>query len=230
MGCQALGNLALTEEQVRKSVITCNGIVSIVTAMQLHQLSASVQRAGVCALGNIAIGVTMRETALRLPLASWPTGHSSNWPHELELNDKIAAGGIPVILAALRTHRNDCELQENGVRALLFIGWASASRQRRINSAGGVAVVQEAMRAVNATQACKREGESLMSMLQCSLDDSDMQKGHSQQQLQECGKHKMTVEELFRQCEKIYTRVYGPEHVEAIRAAGKAKGQHVKQN
>ena len=73
-----------------------------------------------------------------------------------------AAGGIPVVLAAMKAHKGHADVQEQGCFALCNIGWSDPTLQKRIKDEGGVAVVQAVVAASGATANCKDQGQRLL--------------------------------------------------------------------
>ena len=108
--------------------------------MKAHKGDVDVQLYGCRALGNLAVNAD-NETAI------------------------AAAGGIPVVLAAMRAHVGNASVQEYGCWALSHIGWSDATVQKRIKDEGGVDVVKAAVAASGATAKCKQVGQKLLGKL-----------------------------------------------------------------
>ena len=75
------------------------------------------------------------------------------------------AGGIPVVLAAMKAHNEHKDVQEHGCWALGNIGWSDATLQKRIKDEGGVAVVQAAVAASGVSAQCQEIGQTLLAKL-----------------------------------------------------------------
>ncbi|EKX33843.1 hypothetical protein GUITHDRAFT_81042 [Guillardia theta CCMP2712] len=128
-GCRVIRNLSILEEE-KVSVCRHGGVKSVVNAMKNHTKSTRVQIQGCAALMNIA-------------------GNSnSSVPDSIMHKVHEVVGGsnaIEVVVDAMRSHRDNEEVQIHGIAAIRNLAW-SQKLKLMIAPAGGIEEVISAMR------------------------------------------------------------------------------------
>eukprot|EP00960_Hanusia_phi_P061616 764891-Hanusia_phi.AAC.2 len=128
-GCRVIRNLSILEEE-KVSVCRHGGVNSVVNAMKNHVKSSRVQVQGCAALMNIA-------------------GNSNNSVSDSIMHNvhEVVGGSnaIEVVVEAMRSHRENEEVQIHGIAAIRNLAWSQRLKVM-IAPAGGIEEVISAMK------------------------------------------------------------------------------------
>ena len=187
-GCAALQEIAHTTDRQAR-IASMGGISTVLNAMRAHTGHAGVQESGCGALCDIGVaaenkGMIAESGGVELVLEALRghTGHAGVQKQGLSamrilaVDGQIAltlvsAGAIEAAMEAMRLHPENAKVQQRACRALLQIGLSESGVQLQMKRAGVESLVEEAVRAKNATIKCKEKGQELLAKLKdCSGD------------------------------------------------------------